>query len=297
MKRQALVSIITVNFKQALVTNQLLASLEKITWSNFEVIVVDNASGEEDLKKLNLLSDRVRLLKSDLNLGFAGGNNLAIREAKGDYLLFLNNDTEVDPTFLEPLVTKMESNPKLGGVSPKIKFYYQPELIQFAGQAAMNPFTIRSFGYGYKAVDRAQFDVDIPTHFLHGAAMMVSRMVIEKAALMPECYFLYYEELDWCSSIKKAGFDLGYVHNSVVMHKESVSTGKNSAFKTYYLNRSRLLFLRRNSSGLTFIAAILFQVFIAIPKNVMLFIFKGEFDFLWSYIKAVVWNLKAGDTK
>ena len=154
MKSEALVSINTVNFKQALVTNKLLESLEKLSWSNFEVIVVDNASGEEDLGKLILFSKKVKLIKSDVNLGFAGGNNLAIREAKGDYLLFLNNDTEEEPNFLAPLVNKMESDPKLGGVSPKIKFFYQPDLIQFAVQAAMNPFTIRSFGYGYKVSPR-----------------------------------------------------------------------------------------------------------------------------------------------
>ena len=109
---------------------------------------------------------------------------------------------------------------------------------------------------------------------------------------MAESYFLYYEELDWGARIKAAGYGLWYVHNSTVMHKESITTGKRSPFKTYYMNRSRLLYLRRNVHGFTFMVALLYQVFIAIPKNAATFILKRDKGHFKAYIMAVMWHIK-----
>jgi GT2 family glycosyltransferase len=121
---------------------------------------------------------------------------------------------------------------------------------------------------------------------------MVSRKVIQEVGLMAESYFLYYEELDWGGRIAKAGYELWYVHNSLIMHKESISTGKMSPFKTYYMNRSRLLYMRRNIHGLTFIIAILYQLFISIPKNAIVFMLKGSFGHLKAYNDAIMWHAK-----
>jgi len=289
---QPLVSIITVNYDHPEVTLELLASLRLITYPNIEIIVVDNASPKDDPTLIKHSYPEIIFIQSPVNLGFAGGNNLGIRIAKGKYILFINNDTEVDPGFLEPLVAKFESDPKVGAVSPKIKFHHHPEIIQFCGQAPMNHYTMRSHGYGFGATDEGQFDVDIQTHFVHGAAMMVPISVIIEIGLMPECYFLYYEELDWCASIKRAGYQLWYVHNSTILHKESISIGKLSPFKTFYMNRSRLLYLRRNVSGFTFFIAILFQILIAIPKNLILFSLKKDKGHFKSYSRAIGWHLK-----
>lgn len=284
-----LVSIITVNFNHPDVTLALLASLRKITYPNIEIIVVDNASAESP-EILKSSFPEIAFLQNSENLGFAGGNNEGIRIAKGKYILFINNDTEVSEGFLEPLVSKCESDPRIGAVSPKIKFFYQPDTIQFSGQAPINPYTMRSFGYGYGAKDHGQFDMDTRTNFVHGAAMMVPLTVITEVGLMAECYFLYYEELDWCTRIKNAGYQLWYVHDSLILHKESVSTGKMTPFKTYYMNRARILYLRRNLKGITFFIAILFQLFIAIPKNTIAFILKKDKNHLKAYTRALLWH-------
>jgi len=289
---QPLVSIITVNFNHPEVTLDLLASLRLVTYPNIEVIVVDNASPKDDPSILKQSYPEIIFIQSIVNLGFAGGNNLGIRQAKGKYVLFINNDTEVDPGFLEPLVAKFESDPKIGAVSPKIKFFDHPDTIQFSGQAPMNHYTMRSHGIGYGAVDQGQFEVDTQTHFVHGAAMMVPISVIREIGLMPDCYFLYYEELDWCASIKRAGYELWYVHNSFLLHKESISTGKMSPFKTYYMNRARLLYLRRNVGGVTFFVAILYQILVAIPKNLLVFLVKKDKGHLKAYTRAIIWHLK-----
>lgn len=285
-----LVSIITVNYNHPEVTIELLKSLQKISYPNIEIIVVDNASQESPLT-IKATFPGIIFIQNTKNLGFAGGNNSGVRKANGKYMLFINNDTEVEPDFLEPLVLKCESDARIGAVSPKIKFFYQPDTIQYSGQAPINPYTMRSFGYGYGAQDNGQFDTDSITNFVHGAAMLVPLSIIKEVGLMPECYFLYYEELDWCTSIKKNGYQLWYVHNSTILHKESVSTGKMTPFKTYFMNRSRLLYLRRNLNGITFLVSLLFQVFIAIPKNLLVFLFKNNMGHLKAYIRAIYWHI------
>ena len=287
-----LVSIITINYDHPEVTLDLLKTLRLISYPNIEIFVVDNASPKDDPAIIKQSYPEIHFIQSEVNLGFAGGNNLAVRKARGKYILFINNDTEVDPGFLEPLVAKCESDPSIGAVSPKIKFFYQPDTIQFSGQAPINHYTMRSYGYGYGAIDQGQFDADSVTNFVHGAAMMMPMSVIKKVGLMPECYFLYYEELDWCSAIRKAGYQLWYVHNSMILHKESISTGKLTPFITFYMNRARVLYLRRNLAGFTFIVAILFQLFVSAPKSLLVFLVKGKIGHFKAYGKAMGWHLK-----
>ena len=286
-----LVSIVTVNYDHPEVTCALLDSLRKITYPNIELWVVDNASPNDDPSIIEERFPEVQLLRSPINLGFAGGNNLAVKQAKGDYILFINNDTEVEASFLEPLVEAFLADSNIGAISPKIKYFDKPDTLQFTGQAPMNPWTMRSHGYGWGQVDAGQFDTDRKTNFVHGAAMMVPKKVIQQVGMMAEVYFLYYEELDWGSRIREAGFDLWYNHLSVVYHKESISTGKLSPLKTYYMNRSRWLYLRRNIDGATFWFALLFQVLISIPKNTLIFGLKRQWKHLSSYWKALFWHL------
>lgn len=288
-----LVSIITVNYNHPEVTCELLASLRHISYPRYEIIVVDNASPDDDPTMIKENFPEIIFIQTSENLGFAGGNNLAIRQAKGDLILMINNDTEVEPGFLEPLVRKFQTNPNTGAVSPKIKFFFKPDTIQFAGLSPINPYTIRSWGRGYGCVDTGQFDEDAATNFVHGAAMMVSRDVLQKVGLMAETYFLYYEELDWGARIRKAGYELWFVHDSVVLHKESISTGKLSPFKTYYMNRSRLLYLRRNVSGFPFLVAILYQICIAVPKNALVFLLRKDKGHFKSYRRAIGWHFKS----
>lgn len=291
MTTDPLVSIITINYRQAAVTNALLASLRKVCGPAFEVLIVDNASGEDDIARLDLSDDYVRLLRSDRNLGFAGGNNLGIAEAKGDFILLLNNDTEVAPDFLTHMVATFSMYPKVGAVSPKIRFFDHPDTIQYAGFTAMNPFTLRMQAVGHKEVDSGQYDLPRYTPFAHGCAMMVPRAVIEEVGNMPESYFLYYEEHDWSTQIRRAGYQIYYQPNSLVLHKESMSVQKNSPLKTYYLNRNRILYMRRNSKGLNRWLASLYMVFVSIPKHLIQFLLAKDANHWKAYRDALKWHI------
>lgn len=169
-----LVSLITVNYNQTEVTCQLLNSLRKITYPNIEIFVVDNASFKDDPSPIKIRFPEITFILNERNLGFAGGNNLAIRESKGEYILLINNDTEVETGFLEPLINKMTNNPIIGAVSPKIRYFYHPDLIQYAGFEPMSPISIRQHAIGFNQKDTGQFNTDKLTDFGFGAAMIVS---------------------------------------------------------------------------------------------------------------------------
>lgn len=288
---QPLVTIISISYDHPEVTCQMLASLREISYKNIEIIVVDNCSPNQSPDIIAQLYPEVQLVKLAKNTGFAGANNIGIKMAKGEYVLLLNNDTEVTPGFLEPIIAKFKSNPDIGIISPKIKFFYNPDTLQFTIISPLNEITARTVAYGYGIKDIGQFESDSPTAYAHGAAMMAPLAAIRKVGLMPEIYFLYYEELDWCERFKEKGYSIYYVHNSLVYHKESISTGKKSPLKTYYMNRARILFTRRNVKAPKLYFSMLYQLLIAIPKNAIVYLFKADFKLFTAYAKAVNWNI------
>lgn len=291
-KYYPLVSIVTVNYNDSKDTCELIESLNKITYPNIEIIVVDNSSSEEDPIIIKHKFPNIIFIQNPINYGFAAGNNFGIMKARGQYVLLLNNDTIVEPDFMEPLIAKLESDKNIGAVSPKLRYYYDPKIIQYAGYTLLNRYTLRNNAIGCREKDTGQYDKDYETAYAHGAAMMVPMDVIKKIGMMSYIFFLYYEEADWCTRIKKAGYKIYYVHNSLVYHKESMTTGKLSPMKIYYLNRNRIVFMRRNISGFNFIISILYQLLIAIPKNALFYLLKGKIRLFLAYYKAIGWNIK-----
>ncbi len=284
-----LVSIVTINFNNTDVTRALLNSLRQATYPSLEVIVVDN-SNKESCAILENEFPEIKYLNPGANLGFAGGNNRGIEISTGDYILLLNNDTEVDPGFMEPLVARMQSDAEIGIVCPKLLYYDEPDVIQFAGFQPINPVTGRGFSIGYLEKDNGQHNTAMPTSRAHGAAMMFSRTGLNKVGLMAELFFLYYEEMDYCERFKRAGYTIWYEPASKVWHKESMATGKGSTLKTFYYSRNRLLYLRRNTFGFKKILMYCYYMLIAVPKNILAFLVKGEFDHIKVFYKGLIWN-------
>jgi GT2 family glycosyltransferase len=291
-RQYPLVSIIAVNYDHPEVTCDFIESLNKVTYPNIEVIIVDNKSPNDDPSLIKQRFPNITFYASHVNWGFAGGNNQGIMRARGDYVLLLNNDTVVHKGFLEPLVEKMQSDPTIGAISPKIRFFYDPDIIQYAGFLPINKYTVRNAAVGFREKDRGQYNADRETAYAHGAAMMVPMEVIRKIGLMSYIFFLYYEEADWSFRIKRAGYKIWYVHNSLVFHKESISTGKLSALKIYYLTRNRLVFMRRNIFGNDFLVGIFYQLLVAIPKNAVKYLLTGKFNLFYAYCKALGWHTK-----
>ena len=292
---QPLVSIISINYDQPDVTCEMLASLRQLTYSNYEIIVVDNGSPTRSPDVITEQFPEVNLICSPHNLGFAGGNNLGEAVAKGKYVLFLNNDTEVEPGLMEPLVALFEAHPHVGIVSPKILYYHSDRLIQYAGCKGINPWTGRGRTIGSHETDQGQYNGTHATDLAHGAAMMLPMQVIRKVGLMPELYFLYYEEHDWCQMVLRAGYECHYVGSTTVYHKESVSVGKASTLKTHYMYRNRLLFMRRNVRGWQFWSGLIFFLFVAVPKHTLAFFISARRDHQRAMWRGLRWHLQPRD--
>jgi GT2 family glycosyltransferase len=284
-----LISIISVNFNEPEETTLFLDSIYESNYANFEVIIIDNGSTRKVNPEIVDQYPRLKFIQSEKNKGFAGGNNLGIIQSHGDYLLFLNNDTLVPPDFITKIVDFMERTPEAGIASPKI--IYPNGLIQYAGSIPINPYTGRGKRIGKFQEDIGQFDGVCETGLPHGAAMIVQRKAIEKAGLIPEDYFLYYEECDWGHQIQSFGYKLYYVGETYIIHKESLSVGKDSPLKVYYMNRNRLLYLMRNYKGFTLFSGVIFYVLFAFPKSSAVYLFSGKFKHLKSLWRGVLWHL------
>jgi GT2 family glycosyltransferase len=289
---QPLVSIITINFNNTALTVDLLQSIGYLTYPNVEVIVVDNASKESPVEALHKAYPDVRLIMSPQNLGFAGGNNLGIKAAKGDFLFFVNNDTVLTPDMLEGLLGTFEAHPDAGVVSPKVHFYDAPGTIEFAGYEAVNMFSGRNAMVGSKKKDLGQYDQETPTHYAHGCAMMLPAAVVREVGLMPEVYFLYYEELDWCQQIKNKGYTVYYQPKSLIYHKESMTVGKRSTLKTFYQNRNRILFMRRNAKAWPLMVFTMYYLCCTLPVNTLKYLLRKEKDHLRAFWQGTMWNVQ-----
>lgn len=288
-----LLSIITINYNGLKDTCELIDTLP-LEDKSIEVIVVDNASAQDEATAIEQRYPQVKVIRSRENLGFAGGNNLGIKAAQGKYLFFLNNDTLLkhQTSDIRPLINRLESTPKMGLVCPKIKFSWGSQLIQFTGYTPLSPITMRNKAIGCGEVDHGQYDKAHSTPYAHGAAMMVKREVIEKAGLMPECYFLYYEELDWSMMIRRAGYEIWYEPACTVFHKESQTTGQNSPLRTYYITRNRLLFTQRNQQGMIKFISYLYLISLVSTRDILKYTFRRRMDLIQATIRGIVSFLK-----
>lgn len=271
-------SIITINYNGL---KDTCALIESIPFNDkMEVIVVDNASENQEAEQISSRFPDVKVIKSDKNLGFAGGNNLGIKASKGKYLFLINNDTYFEDFNLQALIDRLNSDPDIGIVCPKIKFAWPPQPIQFAGYTPLSKITIRNQAIGFGEEDHGQYETAHPTPYAHGAAMLIKREAIDKVGLMPECYFLYYEELDWSMMFTRAGYQIWYDPKCTIFHKESQATGQNSPLRTYYITRNRLRLVKRNYQGVTKWLSYCYLIGIVGSRNILHHLLSGRFHHL-----------------
>jgi hypothetical protein len=273
------VAIILVNWNNYPDTKECLDSLGEITYSNYEVIVVDNGSEDGSGHKLKKKFPQYNFIFNKKNLGFTGGNNVGMRYAlkkKVDYIFLLNNDTVVDKNFLQPLVKTAERDKKIGIVGPVLYFYDQPQKIQSAG----GKISLWKGKHPSLTILPDNRKVD----YISGAALLIKKEAVEKIGLLDKKYFAYCEEVDWCLRAKKAGYKILIVPQGKIWHKVAASTGAvKNPFFLYLIVRNRILFQRKHAlwyHWLTFVPCFTLFIFkqilasISKPKSIKA-IFKG----------------------
>lgn len=244
------VSIIMLTWKSYEVTRECLASLRSVRYPNFEIVLVDNASGDGSAEKLVQEFPELALIQNETNLGFPAGNNVAIRqvlERGTDYLLLLNNDTIVAPDFLTELVRVAETDPKIAMVNPKIYYFEPADRIWCAG-GAHKPWWSFARMRGVNQRDVGKYNRTEEVSFITGCACLVKASVVRQIGLLDEIFFLGFEDLDWSVRALKAGFKAYYAPSSVIWHKASYDTKKNlgKPVKDFYSTRNSILFARKH---------------------------------------------------
>lgn len=283
-RRQPLVSVILINYNSFTETVECVKSINKSLYQNIEIVVVDNGSrvdeGPQAIEGLSAYP--IKWIRSNENLGFAGGNNLGVKNANGDFYFFLNNDAEVTSNTIEILLETYLANNNAGLLCPKIKSH-NTNIIEYTG------FTELSLMMRNSAPDYKKEDINIPlkvseTYYAHGAAVMISKHLFQICGAMPEEYFLYYEELDWSHQVRKKGYQILVNTAAIVYHKSSMSIGKSSPLKLYYETRNRILFCKRNRP---FYKAFPFYLYSAMifPIKTLLYLVTAKFKHLKAYLK------------
>ena len=281
MQQECELSIITINYNGL---KDTCALIETIPFNdNMEVIVVDNASQQDEATVLLNKYPNIKVIRSDKNLGFAGGNNLGIKAARGKYLFLINNDILFKEFNIQSLIDRVESKPDIAIVCPKIRFAWDNNPIQYTGYTPLSKLTVRNKSIGFGEEDKGQYDFPHPTPYAHGAAMLIKRGTLEKVGLMPECFFLYYEELDWSMMFANAGYQIWYEPSCTIYHKESQATGQNSPLRTYYITRNRLLLVKRNWKGASKYISYLYLIGIVATRDIIKYLLKGR----WNLANAV----------
>ena len=245
--REPKVSIVTLNWNGLEDTTECLQSLKKITYRNYEVIVVDNRSDGDDVESLKQgFGDYIRIIENDANYGFAEGNNIGIRralKANAEYVLLLNNDTVVAPDFLTELVKIAESDPRIGLLGPKIYFYNEPNKIWFAGGRIS--LLSKSSNRSQNVIERGQFDNVDCVDFISGTCILVRRPVLESIGMFDPIYFFSMEDIDLSFRATRAGFRNVFVPTSIIWHKLFRSGSKNPKVP-YYTARNAIILARKH---------------------------------------------------
>lgn len=242
------VAIILLNWNQKKDTIDCLESLRKLNYANYEIIVVDQDSGDGTQDIIRARFPNVILIENRENVGFAEGNNIGIRKAfegNTDYIFLLNNDTVVDIDILRNLIELAETGPEIGLVGAKIFYFDVPDKIWFAG-GKMDWIRGLTVNLGAEQEDGPEYDQIKETDFISGCAFLIKRNVIEKIGLLDKRYFIYFEEVDWCLSARRGGYKIFFCPGAKVWHKVSSSLGTASLTTRYYFSRNRALFIWKN---------------------------------------------------
>lgn len=285
-----LVSIIIPTFNRRHSLVRCLNSLQKISYHNTEIIVVDNGSTDDSVAILKKKFPKVTIVKLPENLGAVGSRNAGIKLARGDYLLFVDDDNIVSKNFLNQLVNLAKSDPYIGFVGPKMYYWQDKKRIWYAG-VKINLLTSRTQYLGINQIDHGQLDQVRPTDQIPNV-WLVKRPVLKKVGPLDDNYVMSYGESDWPMRAKRAGFKVLFCPTAVVYHditppknlKENILL-RATPYRAYFFARNRILFMRRFASSVNFI--------------IFLFLFNNLFAlyYLFTYLKGgkhqlIYWHLR-----
>ena len=289
------IAVILVNWKKYNLTSNCINSLNKSNYKNFKIILVDNEYSEKSIIELKNKYKELLVFKEKNNLGFAGGNNIGIRyalENDYDYIMLLNNDTEVKENFILPLVERIEKDHFLGAVQPLILNFSNKSIIWNAGGKLNKFLGLTSTRLNNNKLN-SSIVFDDYTDWISGCCILIKSEILTKVGLLDEKFFNYYEDVDWSLRMKNLGYDLGFVKESIIYHHGS-SSSKNKknkegviSSKIHYFNiRNHILLLKKHKNLFNFFGIVFFQI-IKITSYIFYFLIRFRFNKLTMVLKGL----------
>ncbi|KKR81017.1 MAG: Glycosyl transferase family 2 [Candidatus Daviesbacteria bacterium GW2011_GWA1_41_61] len=289
---KSLVSVIIINWNGGEVFKNCLQSLSKIDYQNWELIVVDNGSSDDSqllVTQVKLPYKRNQLIQNNLNLGFALANNQGAKKAQGKYLLLLNNDTMVEPNFLSKMVTKMEADPSLGVLQPKICLMDKPDYLDNAGSF------LTKIGFwdhwGFLEKDGVAFSKEREIFSAKGACMLIRKEVIDKVGLFDEDFVSYFEESDFCWRVWLAGYKVLFYPQVKIYHKVGFTIKRLDVFDiNYHYYKNRICSLIQNLETKNLLTVFTSHLFISVGIAVV-FLLRRNLNNFFMVFRAILWNV------
>jgi len=291
--KKPLVSVIIVNYNGIGLLKVCLKSLVSQAYKQIEVILVDNASSDGSVDFVRKSYPQIKVVENKRNLGFANGNNIGFREARGNLILFLNNDTRVTKDFLNILVDNVLNDSKVGGVQSKIFLMDQKKVLDSVGTFLTN--TGIMYHYGVHRKDAAKYSKKIAIHTAKGACMLFKREVLEKVAVNGEIfdrrYFAYFEESDLCHRVWMAGYEIYFIPESVIYHKMGATSSKlANSFVQFHSYKNRINSYLKNLSFLNLVKILGVHIFLCEVVS-LYYLVTFNFGVFWAIQRAIVWNV------
>jgi GT2 family glycosyltransferase/glycosyltransferase involved in cell wall biosynthesis len=273
-KREGVVSVILVNFRGAPDTIEAIRGLGELDWPSdrLEIVVVENASGDDSAAVIAAAAPQVVLVRSATNLGFAGGCNLGVSRSTGEFVAFLNNDARPDRRWVAEAVAKFDSSPRVGAVASKV-LDWEGTRVDFIGAG------LTWFGMGYKPLTGEIFQSSMPESesvlFGTGSAMFVRRSVFDELGGFDESFFMFFEDVDLGWRLNLLGHRYAYAPLSIAFHKHHASMDKFGSFKeTYLLERNALYCMYKNLGNAALAQALPAALALSVRRGIA----KGDLD-------------------
>lgn len=294
-------AIILVNWNSFEYTQQCILSLQHSTGNNFDIIVIDNGSQDGSGKKLKATFPQIILIESDTNLGFTGGNNLGLEYSlnKGyQYSMLLNNDTEVEPDFLDILTDYMDQHPDIGAIQPKI-FYHQDRTLLWDGGSYFNRLLGITYTSGLGKKPAQKHNIIKPVDWVTGCCFLTRNTILQETGLLAKNFFIYYEDVDLSFRIKQLGYKLIYYPDSVIYHIAGASNKKKEKGKegyvnpiVHYLNFRNRIWLLKKYTPIYYAPTVILYTFFYTLTVMLYFAARFRFNKLSAVGKAVKDGLK-----
>lgn len=247
-----LVGVVVLNWNNAADTIACLQSIEDVDYSNLRVVVVDNGSSDDSVRRIQAEHPGIEIMETGENLGYAQGNNIGLQhvmEEDARYILLLNNDVTMDDRCLTFLVAAAEENPDAAFLGPKVYHREEPGRLQSAG--GVLDWQWRSHQRGLDEIDSGQFDVIAGVDYVIGAAVLVRVAALSRIGLLNPDFFLYREDVDWCLRAASLGYRTLYVPEAKVWHRSHHVREDELPRTTYYMTRNTYLLLSTHRGPLS----------------------------------------------